>query len=80
MKNLIYLNQIFHFRIRITKQLEVEPEEAEVEPVSTPEAESESKPTMRRKSKRGRKEQPGSLSEQMEDKVLTLLHCVPVFQ
>lgn len=50
----------------------MEPEEAEPEPVSTSEAESEPKPPVRRKSKRGRKEQPGSLSEQMEDKVNTL--------
>lgn len=51
----------------------MEPEEAEPELVSSSEAESDPKPSVRRKSKRGRKEQPGSLSEQMEDKVITLL-------
>lgn len=58
-----------HRRIRITKQLEVEPEEAEPEPVASSEAESEPKSPGRRKSKRGRKEQPASTSEQMEDKI-----------
>uniref|UniRef100_A0AAQ5Y4E3 Lon protease homolog, mitochondrial n=1 Tax=Amphiprion ocellaris TaxID=80972 RepID=A0AAQ5Y4E3_AMPOC len=47
-----------HRRIRITKQLEVEPEEPE----------SQNKPP-RRKPKRSRKDQPGSLTEQLEDKV-----------
>lgn len=60
------------FRIRITKQLEVEPEEAEPEPVAGSEAESEPKSPGRRKSKRGRKEQPASTSEEMEGKVTTL--------
>uniref|UniRef100_A0AAQ5X6A2 Lon protease homolog, mitochondrial n=1 Tax=Amphiprion ocellaris TaxID=80972 RepID=A0AAQ5X6A2_AMPOC len=46
-----------HRRIRITKQLEVEPEEPE----------SQNKPP-RRKPKRSRKDQPGSLTEQLEDK------------
>uniref|UniRef100_A0AAQ5ZXF9 Lon protease homolog, mitochondrial n=1 Tax=Amphiprion ocellaris TaxID=80972 RepID=A0AAQ5ZXF9_AMPOC len=48
-----------HRRIRITKQLEVEPEEPE----------SQNKPP-RRKPKRSRKDQPGSLTEQLEDKPL----------
>lgn len=80
-KKLNGFHKFFNFRIRITKQLEVEPEEAELEPVSTSQAESEPKPPVRRKSKRSRKEQPGSLSEQMEDKVMTLLlRCVLVLQ
>uniref|UniRef100_A0A8D3D3L2 Lon protease homolog, mitochondrial n=1 Tax=Scophthalmus maximus TaxID=52904 RepID=A0A8D3D3L2_SCOMX len=49
-----------HRRIRITKQLEVEPEEI---------PESHPKPPPRRKSKRGRKDQPVSQAEQAEDKV-----------
>lgn len=69
-------HQILTFRIRITKQLEVEPEEAEPKPESTSEAESEPKSPKRRKSKRDRKEQPGSLSGQMEEKVITLLYTV----
>lgn len=60
---------LWRFRIRITKQLEVEPEEAEPEPAANSEAESEPKPAARRKAKRGRKEQAGSLAEQMEEKV-----------
>ncbi|XP_029355633.1 lon protease homolog, mitochondrial isoform X2 [Echeneis naucrates] len=48
-----------HRRIRITRQLEVEPEEPESQP----------KPAPRRKSKRSRRDQPGSLTEQLEDKV-----------
>uniref|UniRef100_A0A4W6BX43 Lon protease homolog, mitochondrial n=1 Tax=Lates calcarifer TaxID=8187 RepID=A0A4W6BX43_LATCA len=49
-----------HRRIRITRQLEVEPEEPE----------SHSKPPPRRKAKRSRKDQPVSLTEQLEDKPL----------
>ncbi|KAM4549190.1 lon protease homolog, mitochondrial [Odontesthes bonariensis] len=61
-----------HRRIRISRQLEVEGE-AEVTSVSPewsePEQESQQKPSPRRKSKRGRKDLPGSLSEQIEDKI-----------
>ncbi|TMS20845.1 Lon protease-like protein, mitochondrial [Larimichthys crocea] len=61
-----------HRRIRITRQLEVEPEEAATSPVwSESEGESQPKPPPRRKSKRSRKDQPGSLTEQLEDKALT---------
>ncbi|XP_019123548.2 lon protease homolog, mitochondrial [Larimichthys crocea] len=59
-----------HRRIRITRQLEVEPEEAATSPVwSESEGESQPKPPPRRKSKRSRKDQPGSLTEQLEDKI-----------
>uniref|UniRef100_A0A665SV77 Lon protease homolog, mitochondrial n=1 Tax=Echeneis naucrates TaxID=173247 RepID=A0A665SV77_ECHNA len=59
-----------HRRIRITRQLEVEPEEAETSPaLSGSEPESQPKPAPRRKSKRSRRDQPGSLTEQLEDKV-----------
>uniref|UniRef100_A0A8C4DZS5 Lon protease homolog, mitochondrial n=1 Tax=Dicentrarchus labrax TaxID=13489 RepID=A0A8C4DZS5_DICLA len=58
-----------HRRIRITKQLEVEPEETATSPEwSESEAESQPKP-QRRKAKRSRKDQPGALTEQLEDKV-----------
>uniref|UniRef100_A0A667WSM0 Lon protease homolog, mitochondrial n=1 Tax=Myripristis murdjan TaxID=586833 RepID=A0A667WSM0_9TELE len=52
-----------HRRIRITQQLEVEPEES---------AESQPKPPPRRKAKRTRKDQPGTPAEQLEDKVWPL--------
>uniref|UniRef100_A0A665SWI7 Lon protease homolog, mitochondrial n=1 Tax=Echeneis naucrates TaxID=173247 RepID=A0A665SWI7_ECHNA len=56
-----------HRRIRITRQLEVEPEEAETSPaLSGSEPESQPKPAPRRKSKRSRRDQPGSLTELME--------------
>ncbi|XP_041861889.1 lon protease homolog, mitochondrial [Melanotaenia boesemani] len=59
-----------HRRIRITRQLEVEAEDASTSPeLSESEPESQLKPSIRRKSKRSRKEQPGSLTDQMEDKV-----------
>ncbi|XP_075935368.1 lon protease homolog, mitochondrial [Anarhichas minor] len=59
-----------HRRIRITKQLEMEPEEAATSPVwSESESESQPKPPSRRKAKRSRKDQPGSLTEQAEDKI-----------
>ncbi|XP_040896960.1 lon protease homolog, mitochondrial [Toxotes jaculatrix] len=59
-----------HRRIRITRQLEVEPEEAVTSPVWTEsEPESHSKPPSRRKAKRSRKDQAGSLTEQLEDKI-----------
>ncbi|KAF0042659.1 hypothetical protein F2P81_006191 [Scophthalmus maximus] len=59
-----------HRRIRITKQLEVEPEEIVTSPaVSESEPESHPKPPPRRKSKRGRKDQPVSQAEQAEDKI-----------
>ncbi|XP_072246322.1 lon protease homolog, mitochondrial [Leuresthes tenuis] len=61
-----------HRRIRITRQLEVEPE-AEVASMSPEwsesEQESQQKPSPRRKSKRGRKDLPSSLTEQLEDKI-----------
>nr|XP_019936132.1 PREDICTED: lon protease homolog, mitochondrial [Paralichthys olivaceus] len=59
-----------HRRIRITRQLEVEPDEAATPPVcSESEPESLSKAPPRRKSKRSRKDQPGPLAEQLEDKI-----------
>ncbi|KAK2815992.1 hypothetical protein Q5P01_026459 [Channa striata] len=59
-----------HRRIRITKQLEVEPEEAITPSVwSESEPETQSKPPARRKAKRIRKDQLGSLTEQLEDKI-----------
>ncbi|XP_031697765.1 lon protease homolog, mitochondrial-like [Anarrhichthys ocellatus] len=62
-----------HRRIRITKQLEMEPEEAATSPVwSESESESQPKPPLRRKAKRSRKDQPGSLTEQAEDKVCNM--------
>lgn len=61
-------------RIRITKQLEVELEEAVPSPGS--EFESQPKPTPRRKAKRNRKDQPGSVTEQLEDKVCNMNYHV----
>ncbi|XP_058494763.1 lon protease homolog, mitochondrial [Solea solea] len=59
-----------HRRIRITRQLEVEPEEVETSPLgSESEPESQPKSPLRRKSKRNRKDQPGTLSEQLGDKI-----------
>ncbi|XP_060933630.1 lon protease homolog, mitochondrial [Limanda limanda] len=59
-----------HRRIRISRQLEVEPDEAATAPVlSEAEPEPQSKPPPRRKSKRSRKDQPGSVAEQLEDKI-----------
>ncbi|XP_034565997.1 lon protease homolog, mitochondrial [Notolabrus celidotus] len=59
-----------HRRIRITKQLEVEPEDEAIAPVlSESEAESQPKPPPRRKTKRSRKDQPGSVTEQLEEKI-----------
>ncbi|XP_035508682.1 lon protease homolog, mitochondrial [Morone saxatilis] len=68
-----------HRRIRITKQLEVEPEEAATSPEwSESEAESQPKP-QRRKAKRSRKDQPGALTEQLGDKVCNVTHiCNPL--
>uniref|UniRef100_A0A673CSV9 Lon protease homolog, mitochondrial n=1 Tax=Sphaeramia orbicularis TaxID=375764 RepID=A0A673CSV9_9TELE len=61
-----------HRRVRITRQLEVEPEETAA---SESESESQPKPP-RRKAKRTRKEPPGSVAELMEDKVRDLsLFC-----
>ncbi|KAM3618968.1 uncharacterized protein V6R79_001141 [Siganus canaliculatus] len=58
-----------HRRIRITRQLEVE-EEEETSPVSSEsEPEIQIKPSPRRKGKRSRKDPPGSLAEQLEDKI-----------
>ncbi|XP_028259887.1 lon protease homolog, mitochondrial [Parambassis ranga] len=59
-----------HRRIRITRQLEVEPEEAATSPeLSESEPESQTKTQPRRKTKRGRKDQPESLAEQAEEKI-----------
>ncbi|KAM7012970.1 lon protease homolog, mitochondrial [Tautogolabrus adspersus] len=59
-----------HRRIRITKQLEVEVEEEAASPVfSESEAESQPKPSPRRKAKRSRKDQPGTLTETLEEKI-----------
>uniref|UniRef100_UPI0037E97F2C lon protease homolog, mitochondrial n=1 Tax=Semicossyphus pulcher TaxID=241346 RepID=UPI0037E97F2C len=59
-----------HRRIRITRQLEVELEEEATSPeLSETEAESQPKPPPRRKVKRSRKDQPGSLTEQLEEKI-----------
>uniref|UniRef100_A0A667WSQ5 Lon protease homolog, mitochondrial n=1 Tax=Myripristis murdjan TaxID=586833 RepID=A0A667WSQ5_9TELE len=59
-----------HRRIRITQQLEVEPEESATSSAwSESEAESQPKPPPRRKAKRTRKDQPGTPAEQLEDKV-----------
>lgn len=61
-----------HVRIRITRQLEVEPEGTEQGLVSNSEAESQPKPTVRRKTKRSRKDPPESPTEQLEDKVCNM--------
>ncbi|XP_063316225.1 lon protease homolog, mitochondrial [Pelmatolapia mariae] len=60
-----------HRRIRITKELQVEPEEEIASTVSESESEPEShqKPTQRRKTKRSRKDHLSSLPEQLEDKI-----------
>uniref|UniRef100_A0A3Q3KK23 Lon protease homolog, mitochondrial n=1 Tax=Monopterus albus TaxID=43700 RepID=A0A3Q3KK23_MONAL len=70
-----------HRRIRITRQLEVEPEDVISSTAwSEAESESQSKPLVRRKAKRTRKDQPGPLTEQLEDKVcnvtLTSVHQI----
>ncbi|KAM7388809.1 hypothetical protein PAMP_024956 [Pampus punctatissimus] len=59
-----------HRRIRITRQLEVEPEEAATSPVwSDSELESQTKPPVRRKARRSRKDQADTLTEELEDKI-----------
>ncbi|CAJ1060153.1 lon protease homolog%2C mitochondrial [Xyrichtys novacula] len=60
-----------HRRIRITRELEVELEEEATTPpvLSESEVEPQSKPPLRRKAKRSRKDQPGSLAEQLEEKI-----------
>uniref|UniRef100_A0AAQ4PG96 Lon protease homolog, mitochondrial n=1 Tax=Gasterosteus aculeatus aculeatus TaxID=481459 RepID=A0AAQ4PG96_GASAC len=60
-----------HRRIRITRKLEMEPDEAST---STGWLESELQPKApsRRKAKRSRKDQPASLTEQIEDKLKSL--------
>ncbi|KAK5869383.1 hypothetical protein PBY51_024106 [Eleginops maclovinus] len=59
-----------HRRIRITKQLEVEPEEAEAAPVwSESETESQPKATPRRRSKQNRKDQAAPVAEQLQEKI-----------
>lgn len=76
---LLYI--IWAVRIRITKQLQVEPEEEIASAVSESESEPEShqKPTQRRKTKRSRKDHLSSLPEQLEDKVSnrTLISHMP---
>ncbi|XP_061744502.1 lon protease homolog, mitochondrial [Nerophis ophidion] len=57
-----------HRRVRITKRLEVELEEAA--PPSEAESGQQAKPAARRKAKRSRRDQAGTLSEQMEDKIV----------
>lgn len=65
---------LWSVRIRITQQLEVEPEEDTTSPLwSESEPESQAKPPPRRKGKRSRKDQPGSLTEQLEDKVCNVV-------
>lgn len=56
-----------HRRIRITRQLDVEPEEPPVSPES--ELDSQPKPAPRRKGKRPRRDPAGTLAEQLEDKI-----------
>lgn len=57
-------------RIRITKQLEVEPEEVEAAPVlSESETESQPKTTPRRRSKQNRKDPAAPAAEQVQEKV-----------
>ncbi|XP_072294403.1 lon protease homolog, mitochondrial [Eucyclogobius newberryi] len=56
-----------HRRIRITQQLDVEPEEVSMSPDSDSEPQSKSAP--RRKGKRLRRDTPGVLAETLEDKV-----------
>lgn len=72
---------LWAIRIRITRKLEVEAEEAALAPLSESEAETQPKPSPRRKAKRNRKDQPGSLSEELEQKVCnaTLIchNCCP---
>lgn len=62
-----------HRRIRITKQLEVEPEEVEAEPVlSESETESQPKTTPRRRSKQNRKDPAvpaATATEQVQEKI-----------
>ncbi|KAM8875457.1 lon protease homolog, mitochondrial [Spinachia spinachia] len=59
-----------HRRIRITRKLDMEPDEASTSPVWL-ESESELQPKApsKRKAKRSRKDQPASLMEQSEDKI-----------
>lgn len=56
-----------HRRIRITRQLEVEPEEPPASPES--ELDSQPKPSPRRKGKRQRRDPQDTLAEQLEDKI-----------
>ncbi|KAJ4943303.1 hypothetical protein JOQ06_005806 [Pogonophryne albipinna] len=59
-----------HRRIRITKQLEVEPEEVEAAPVlSESETESQPKTTPRRRSKQNRKDPAAPAAEQVQEKI-----------
>uniref|UniRef100_A0A3Q3FGM5 Lon protease homolog, mitochondrial n=1 Tax=Kryptolebias marmoratus TaxID=37003 RepID=A0A3Q3FGM5_KRYMA len=61
-----------HRRIRITRQLDVEAEDVSTSPEwSESELDPQLKPVLRRKSKRSRKEQPASLTQQLENKALT---------
>ncbi|XP_061834420.1 lon protease homolog, mitochondrial [Nerophis lumbriciformis] len=59
-----------HRRVRITRRLEVEPEEAAAPSESESESGQQAKPAPRRKAKRSRRDQAGPLSEQMEDKIV----------
>lgn len=79
---------LWSVRIRITRQLEleVEAEETGTSPEWS-ESESQPQPPPRRKAKRGRKDQPSSPAEQLEEKVckvtvtcqlLSLLHMLSV--
>ncbi|CAL1594491.1 unnamed protein product [Knipowitschia caucasica] len=56
-----------HRRIRISRQLEVEPEEATASPEM--DSEAQTKPSPRRKGKRTRRDTPDSVTEQLEDKI-----------
>ncbi|KAL6108607.1 lonp1 [Pungitius sinensis] len=59
-----------HRRIRITRKLEMEPDEASTSPVwLESESELQAKAPSRRKAKRSRKSQSASLMEQSEDKI-----------
>ncbi|XP_033820972.2 lon protease homolog, mitochondrial [Periophthalmus magnuspinnatus] len=58
-----------HRRIRITRQLDVEPEEPTVSPDSDSEPQPKAALSLRRKGKRVRRDPPGSLAEQVESKI-----------
>ncbi|XP_055020606.1 lon protease homolog, mitochondrial isoform X2 [Boleophthalmus pectinirostris] len=58
-----------HRRIRITRQLDVEPEEPTVSPDPDSEPQPKAALSLRRKGKRVRRDPPASLAEQLEDKI-----------